>query len=1746
METKRFRLLMVLFVAVMMLTLSANVISAESNAVTTEEEEEDSVEGKTTRMEAILGLVNSALTYGRNLEGSYYPNLFVDGINVDTKEPVVWTLNGVDYYFTDFYRQQNLMKILDGLTVLTGDESYREIAYEQYQFRFEHLTDENGLLYAGAHTLVDAKTGKMYKATHETKGYLIPWNLMWAADAEGTKRFIEAYWNAHIDDWTSLDMDRHGQYNREMGELWDSEYLNDDPRSQLSEDNCAFVVTANDLMEAAYFLSLQTGDEAPARWADNMMGKILGIQHDETGLHGSKYGTSYSYEYGYDRFIYNFTGVEALNGYNETQYVTRNTIKSTAGYAPQSFVPIYNETENEKIYEYITGNMLGVARYVYDEENHRFNTPMMYDGFDVGGITSLRDGYYLNAGKSFAEYESVFASVLQSAIDVYVISGEKEIWDMARVWAENVGLGDIGTDLGENVNVNLNTTSASAANAMAVVTLYKYTESMDYYQLACKIADNIIEKYYHNGLFYTEGNAYASFDTESAYAVFAVEMMAQGKLDEIVDLKLSHGSTDIVYDGSSRTGIDVIYGQKTVAAESVTIDREEIGLVVDITQNYIYPDTEGHQAESVIRQLASLGVVECKEDGNFYPDEEITCAEFVRLAEKLCGITGLAVPAEVIAKNEQLITREEMAAVLVCALKAANPNESYYMANALYRFTDTDIISEWARNDVDIAINYRIMEETDVNLFDAKGTVTRAEAAVALKNLSRYIVNDDIKTLTAVVGPEDVTDDIIMWATSNPMVVEVDLYGNLFAVGVGEATVTATVGNVSDSITVTVGAKESWMLQNVYFDGVAYELFQPSTLEYAIELPLGTSVAPVITGVSYDGRAVVVNYPESLPGIVEFYVDTEHKYEIYFDPCFVEYLINESFDDKESGTRIQDIQTGSYHWQVTLKHADVVMVVDDPKGETENDKCMILPYDSVNRNQEWGQLKFPTKEYTVGEAADDNLIIVDVDMMFENITAEDDINFSFRVGDVDTHWYHRVDFRSDLGGMYADKTHKAYLSKIVTDKYFNVKMVINKKDLTADFYLNDKLIVSNQVTENACDCKEISKLMFNMAVNLDTDAKWYLDNLKIYELTPEGFDIVMEEVTNAVPEVTVGGIKLNDFDLYTQEYTVKLAQGENVPEVIAMCVDSSVQIEIEQAVQVPGDAVIRVNGKEYTIHFTYDPIVKAEYNGFEVGTLISTIGWEGNNGRKIYENYINESKVVEKPVSDTSSTDNCIVITHSAGNDTAATFSLPFNQSIIIGDEADDNLLVVSMDAMVPESILSLVGSDESITTTYHNDWFRISLRGSSNKDVQRLKYVSREDGTIGLYECSSNKKYVNITPGEFFNIRIVLDKKTKQADYYIGNAKWMSIPCYDAGADETTLTKLVLYWNKTIVGIEPEFYFDNFEIYEITREAAEELFATDEPTITIDGVVLDEFDIEKNVYDAKLSAIGAVPEVKAIYPDKREVVFTYTADLNGESGTATGNLDGKTYTINFTYEYLVKENYNSFADNTLLSQTGNYWSTITDAYKNYAKVVAVTDGDTESDKCFVIKHASGVNKDGQFNLSLESYNIVIGDEADNNLLVISMDAMVPKALSELADSKYSSDWLRIMLRGKQGAEGTNKTQLQYATFASKLDGSLQFKHATDNGQSSAFLQITKGEFVHLTIVMNKKSREVEYYIDNTKLATAPCLTNGATETMLKDIQFYIRYVVAEPDYEFYFDNLEIYEMTPAAYQIKFNTNIVE
>lgn len=1087
-------------------------------------------DGVTTRLEAILGLVDTALTYGRNLEGAYYPSLFVDGVNVNTKEPIPWILNNEEYYYSNIYAQQGLMRILDGLTTLSGDPKYRDVAYEQYQFMFDNLVDQNGLLYAGTHVLVDVMTGKIYSTEHETNDLQIPWELMWAADPEGTQRYIEAYWNTHVYDMSSIRFDRHGYFNAEMKELWDTEYLNEDPYVEAEGKAVSFTCASNDLMEAAYFLAEKTGDERPRIWADRMLEKFIAAQDDNTGLMGAQIGIA-SDEQGGDRFKYMFRGTE-LEKYNETQWLDRDAVRATAGLGAQTLLSVYEKTADEKIYNYVADNMLGIAKYVYNQESHMFNTPIITDGYDLGGVVPVHDGYFGLEGTPVRDQESVMPHVLQSAIYTYALAEDKEsvkeIWDMARSWAKNLGLGDIGSDLGAGDDVvNLETTSTSSYDAHVAVILYQYTEDMDFYNLACKIGDNIVEKFYRNGLFVAEGIANAKFSTEEAYAVFIVEAMSQGKFDELTDYAARNfAGIDLFYDGSGRIrDHELIYGPQKNPVTEVSVNSSQVTLYIGSDKTCVYPDTLGHWAEAQIRQLSSLGVVSAKADGNFYPDELITCDEAITLVKALCKLSDNSfVPGELAGMETQLITKEEFAAVLASALKAANPDQTYYVRNALYKFEDKKEISEWARDYVDIAYNYRLIADESEDLFDPtfepKNNISRAQAADSLASLFRFMEKKGLEKLSVEITPDNANDDVVTWTSSNTNVVDVDAYGVLYPISCGEADITATVDGVTDTIPVNVVMVDTRLIKNVRFDGVLLDVFDPEKYQYDVLLPLGTESIE-ITAESFDGTNVIVNLPKTLPGTAELYVDKEGspKYEIAIDPSHIDYVINENFDSMESGESLYKKYTKKYSWELNYFNEHHCLVV--PKNNLisdadTNDKCIEIDYIEEESATDHSCMEirfcFPKTKYLVGESAeDDNLIVCDFDIM---VTGGDTENFAVSFGKAQWDQYeffmnssaHRLDFNEPDNELV---TYPEERSQLVTNfkdgEFLNIKFVMNKRTQTADYYV-DGVRVLKDVAPVKDTLTEIDGLMFYMHNGFTTTAKMYVDNLKIYDIAPNALE----------------------------------------------------------------------------------------------------------------------------------------------------------------------------------------------------------------------------------------------------------------------------------------------------------------------------------------------------------------------------------------------------------------------------------------------------------------------------------------------------------------------------------------------------------------------------------------------------------------------------------------------------------------
>lgn len=185
-------------------------------------------------------------------------------------------------------------------------------------------------------------------------------------------------------------------------------------------------------------------------------------------------------------------------------------------------------------------------------------------------------------------------------------------------------------------------------------------------------------------------------------------------------------------------------GVKSKEEDSKEKDPEAAEPKADITIN----DIEGHWAEDIIQQLAADDVLIIDEEGNFKPQEDVTRAEFAAMLVKgyqwknadlkefpdtvdhwaqdyIAVAAGRGVVEGYDDGNfgpEELITREQIAAMITRAAKLEGPVEGQ-------EFADADEIADWAQDSVQLASANEILLGLPDNTFQPKANATKAEAA---------------------------------------------------------------------------------------------------------------------------------------------------------------------------------------------------------------------------------------------------------------------------------------------------------------------------------------------------------------------------------------------------------------------------------------------------------------------------------------------------------------------------------------------------------------------------------------------------------------------------------------------------------------------------------------------------------------------------------------------------------------------------------------------------------------------------------------------------------------------------------------------------------------------------------------------------------------------------------------------------------------------------------------------------------
>ncbi len=499
------------------------------------------------RIEAVRTFAENVLEHGRDTLRDEPTPLFVDGLNVDTLEPVRWVHDGQEWIPSNLASHQNLFRTLVGLTNLTGDQEYRQAAHDAMAWGFEHLQHENGLMYWGGHRFIDLATGEAVGEgyRHEFKNHFPYYEFMWEVNPEATRRFLDAFWNAHIMDWSTLDMNRHGAYETEFEDPWTHSWEGSEPFFE--GRGLTFINTGTDLIYSAAIQYVLTGEERALEWSKRLAEQYVNARHPETGLGVYQFSQLRD---GRDRAKVQFGpewGDVALEGW---MLRAPNSIYGANGRIQLQLAEMLGE-EGEEFVQWTVDGLRAWAEYGYDAEENT-NRIMWADGTDLTGYEIKRDGYYGDEGRVLSGGRPS-AEMIEAYLLGYRLSGDETLWETARAMSRHRGVGDIGSSPGVDVDVDLETDNSDPIMLHAVLELCRSSDHQDYRALAERIGDNIVEQRFHNGFFLPSSeHINARVSAHEPLALLALEATLRGE-PELVAMRGGTGFFHGPHDGIGRT-----------------------------------------------------------------------------------------------------------------------------------------------------------------------------------------------------------------------------------------------------------------------------------------------------------------------------------------------------------------------------------------------------------------------------------------------------------------------------------------------------------------------------------------------------------------------------------------------------------------------------------------------------------------------------------------------------------------------------------------------------------------------------------------------------------------------------------------------------------------------------------------------------------------------------------------------------------------------------------------------------------------------------------------------------------------------------------------------------------------------------------------------------------------------------------------------------------------------------------------
>ncbi len=463
---------------------------------------------------------DTAIEYGRDRYSGKNMPLFADCLHIDhlrsprsktsyksgtEPKPTVWCF---------FQNQQNLMRLLASLSLLTGDGKYVYAAGEATEYMFNNYWyPESGVLHWGGHGYVDLVTGNRYGmkgVVHEIEDVYPYWELLRAVDPDRGEMLIKGLWEANMKDWDALHYNRHGDFRKQVdhANTWNRPW-NGYKEPRISGD-LSFISVALDMAYAAYSLGYQKHEEAPRMWAERILNLIIKQRDSKTGI--------------LPNLVHPQSAKRGLNVFGrkypqatEPRLYVGNQLNHTITQMMGMLRIVENAQKYGRVSEMahikaaVEQHIIGFLNASYDPINNTLKS-IVIDGTD---LTDFRiQGPFRDAKLYFGAKEGgaflpqnitpLFTSVC--ARGYRVSGGRSEFRNYLRTMFNAFGIGDIGTDSNALPALNFDTTVLEPAYIFALVDLYRIEPKVEYLAMAEHIGNNLLQGRQHadSGLFTLE------------------------------------------------------------------------------------------------------------------------------------------------------------------------------------------------------------------------------------------------------------------------------------------------------------------------------------------------------------------------------------------------------------------------------------------------------------------------------------------------------------------------------------------------------------------------------------------------------------------------------------------------------------------------------------------------------------------------------------------------------------------------------------------------------------------------------------------------------------------------------------------------------------------------------------------------------------------------------------------------------------------------------------------------------------------------------------------------------------------------------------------------------------------------------------------------------------------------------------------------------------------------------------------